>query len=66
MTKASYLAEGPLRYLQKFAAISGVSPLRNGALVTTAYGTGVMLTENSKRLIDADSVCRGAIVAEVI
>lgn len=45
MAKAPYIEEGRLRHLLKVAAISGESPLRNVALLTTVYGTGMMLTE---------------------
>lgn len=45
MAKAPYIEEGRLRHLLKVASISGESPLRNVALLTTVYGTGMMLTE---------------------
>lgn len=45
MAKAPYIEEGRLRRLLKVAAVSGESPLRNVALLTTVYGTGMMLTE---------------------
>lgn len=45
MAKAPYIEDGRLRHLLKVAAISGESPLRNVALLTTVYGTGMMLTE---------------------
>jgi site-specific recombinase XerD len=45
MAKAPYTEEGRLRHLLRVAAISGESPLRNVALLTTVYGTGMMLTE---------------------
>jgi site-specific recombinase XerD len=45
MAKAPYIEEGRLRHLLKVAAVSGESPLRNVALLTTVYGTGMMLTE---------------------
>lgn len=45
MAKAHYIEEGRLRHLLKVAGISGESPLRNVALLTTVYGTGMMLTE---------------------
>jgi site-specific recombinase XerD len=43
--KAPYIEEGRLRHQLKVAAISGESPLRNIALLTAVYGTGMMLTE---------------------
>ena len=45
MAKAPYIEEGRLRHLLKVAAISGELPSRNVALLTTIYGTGMMLTE---------------------
>lgn len=46
MAKAPYIEEGGrLRHLLKVAAIAGESPVRNVALLTTVYGTGMMLTE---------------------
>lgn len=45
MAKAPYIEEGRLRHLLKVAAIVGESPIRNVALLTTVYGTGMMLTE---------------------
>lgn len=45
MAKAPYIEEDRLRHLLKVASISGESPLRNVALLTTVYGTGMMLTE---------------------
>jgi site-specific recombinase XerD len=48
MAKAPYIEEGGLRHLLKVAAMSGESSLRNVALLTTVYGTGMMLTEISR------------------
>lgn len=45
MAKTPYIEEGRRRHLHKVAAVSGESPLRNVALLTTLYGTGLMLTE---------------------
>lgn len=45
MAKAPYIEDGRLKHLLKVAAISGESPVRNVALLTTVYGTGMMLTE---------------------
>lgn len=45
MAKAPYIEEGRLRRLLKVAAVSCESPVRNFALLTTVYGTGMMLTE---------------------
>jgi site-specific recombinase XerD len=53
MPKAPYIEEGRLRHLLKVAAISGESPLRNVALLTTVYGTGMMLTEIARMPVSA-------------
>jgi site-specific recombinase XerD len=53
MPKAPYIEEGRLRHLFKVAAISGESPLRNVALLTTVYGTGMMLTEIARMPVRA-------------
>lgn len=45
MAKAPFLEDARLKHLLKVAAISGESPARNVALLTTIYGTGMMLTE---------------------
>lgn len=45
MAKAPYIEEGRLRHLLKVAAVSGEWPLCNVALLTTVYGTGMMLSE---------------------
>jgi site-specific recombinase XerD len=54
MAKAPYIEDGPLRHLLKVAAISGESPLRNVVLLTTVYGTGMMLTEIARMPLRAD------------
>jgi site-specific recombinase XerD len=53
MAKAPYIEEGRLRHLLKVAAIAGESPLRNVALLTTVYGTGMMLTEIARMSLRA-------------
>ena len=53
MAKAPYIEEGRLRHLLKVAGISGESPLRNVALLTTVYGTGMMLTEIARMPVRA-------------
>lgn len=53
MAKAPYIEEGRLRHLFKVAAVSGESPLRNVALLTTVYGTGMMLTEIARTPVRA-------------
>jgi len=53
MAKAPYIEEGRFRHLPKVAAISGDSPLRNVALLTAVYGTGMMLTERAQMPVRA-------------
>jgi len=53
MAKAPYIEEGRLRHLLKVAAVSGELPLRNVALLTTVYGTGMMLTEIARMPVRA-------------
>ncbi|MFS2025169.1 tyrosine-type recombinase/integrase [Massilia sp. CT11-137] len=53
MAKAPYIEEGRLRHLLKVAAVAGESPLRNVALLTTVYGTGMMLTEIARMPVRA-------------
>ena len=45
MAKAPYIEDHRLKHMLKVAAISGEFPVRNVALLTCAYGTGMMLTE---------------------
>lgn len=45
MAKARYIEEHRLKHMLKVAAISGEFPVRNVALLTCVYGTGMMLTE---------------------
>ncbi|CUI05508.1 hypothetical protein BN2497_5793 [Janthinobacterium sp. CG23_2] len=45
MAKALYVEEKDLNRMLKIAATSGELPVRNVALLTTIYGTGMMLTE---------------------
>jgi site-specific recombinase XerD len=53
MVKAVYIEEGRLKHMLKVAATSGESPLRNVALLTTVYGTGMMLTEIARIPVSA-------------
>lgn len=53
MAKAPYIEDGRLKHLLKVAAISGESPVRNVALLTTVYGTGMMLTEIARMPVRA-------------
>lgn len=45
MAKAPYIEDRSLKHLLKVAAVSGELPVRNVALLTCVYGTGMMLTE---------------------
>lgn len=45
MAKAPVVEEHDLRRMLKIAAVTGVSPLRDVALLYVLYGTGAMLTE---------------------
>jgi site-specific recombinase XerD len=45
MAKALYVEGKDLNRMLKIAAVSGELPVRNVALLTTIYGTGMMLTE---------------------
>lgn len=45
MAKALYVEEKDLNRIFKIAAVSGEFTVRNVALLTTIYGTGMMLTE---------------------
>lgn len=47
MAKALFVEEKRLRHMLKVAAVSGEFPVRNTALLTTIYGTGMMLTETA-------------------
>ena len=45
MAKAPYIEDHRLKHMLKVAAVSGEFPVRNVALLTCVYGTGMMLTE---------------------
>jgi len=45
MAKPPYIEDKQLRHMLKVAAVTGDSPVRDVALLYTAYGTGMMLTE---------------------
>lgn len=45
MPKAPYIEDHKLKHLLKVAAVSGELPVRNVALLTCVYGTGMMLAE---------------------
>ena len=45
MAKAPVVEENQVRHMIKVAAVTGESPLRDVALISVLYGTGMMLTE---------------------
>lgn len=45
MAKAPYIEDHRLKHMLKVATVSGEFPVRNVALLTCVYGTGMMLTE---------------------
>ncbi|MBB3122476.1 hypothetical protein [Pseudoduganella violacea] len=53
MAKAPVIEEAQLRHMLKVAAVSGESPVRNVALLTTIYGTGMMPTELARMPLHA-------------
>lgn len=51
MAKPPYIEDKQLKHMLKVAAVTGDSPVRDVALLYTAYGTGVMLTELASLLV---------------
>jgi site-specific recombinase XerD len=45
MAKPPYIEDKQLKHMLKVASVTGDSPVRDVALLYTAYGTGLMLTE---------------------
>jgi len=45
MAKPQYIEDKQLKHMLKVASVTGDSPVRDVALIYTAYGTGMMLTE---------------------
>lgn len=45
MAKPPYIEDKQLKHMLKVASVTGDSPVRDVALLYTAYGTGMMLTE---------------------
>lgn len=64
MAKAPYVEDHRLKHLLKVAAISGEFPVRNFALLTTIYGTGMMLTEVARLPLKAYLKPDGSILDE--
>jgi len=71
MAKAPVIEEAQLRHMLKVAAVSGESPARNVALLTTIYGTGMMPTELARiplsAYLNADGTVRekSCVAAEI-
>lgn len=61
MAKTPYIEDARLKHLLKVTAVSGESPARNLALLTTIYGTGMMLTEVAKMPLKAYLKADGSI-----
>lgn len=53
MAKAPFIPDHRLKHLLKVAAVSSEFPVRNVALLTCVYGTGMMLTELARLPIKA-------------
>lgn len=64
MAKAPYIEEHRLRHLLKVASVSGGLPVRNAAMLTTIYGTGMMLTEIARLPIKAYLAPDGTVLDE--
>lgn len=64
MAKAPFIEDHRLKHLLKVAAASGEFPVRNVALLTCVYGTGMMLTELARLPIKAYLLPDGTILDE--
>ena len=64
MAKTLFVEENRLRHMLKVTAVSGEFPARNTALITTIYGTGMMLTELATLPLKAYLQPDGSIVDE--
>lgn len=64
MAKAPFIEDHRLKHLLKVAGISGEFPVRNVALLTCVYGTGMMLTELARLPIKAYLRPDGAVLDE--
>lgn len=64
MAKAPFIEDHRLKHLLKVAQVSGEFPVRNVALLTCVYGTGMMLTELARLPIKAYLRPDGAVLDE--
>ncbi|MFC3110845.1 site-specific integrase [Undibacterium arcticum] len=64
MAKAPFIEDHRLKHMLKIAAVSGEFPVRNVAMLTTIYGTGMMLTEIARLPLKAYLRPDGAVVDE--
>lgn len=64
MAKALYVEGKDLNRMLKIAAVSGELPVRNVALLTTIYGTGMMLTEVATLPLKAYLRPNGAVLVD--
>lgn len=64
MAKASYIQDYQLKHMLKVAAVCGESPVRNTALLTCVYGTGMMLTEIARLPLNAYLAPDGSVLEE--
>ena len=62
MAKTLFIEDHRLKHLLKIAAVSGEFPVRNVALLTTVYGTGMMLTEIARLPLKAYLRADGGLV----
>lgn len=64
MAKAPYIEDHRLKHVLKVAAVSGELPVRNVALLTCVYGTGMMLTELARLPLRAYLKADGSVLDE--
>lgn len=64
MAKAPYIEDHRLKHMLKVAAVSGELPVRNVALLTCVYGTGMMLTELARLPLRAYLKADGSVLDE--
>ena len=64
MAKARFIEDHRLKHMLKVAAVSGEFPVRNVALLTCVYGTGMMLTELARLPIKAYLRPNGVVLDE--
>lgn len=64
MAKAPYIEDQRLKHMLKVATVSGEIPVRNVALLTCVYGTGMMLTELARLPLRAYLQADGSVLEE--